>query len=182
MTITVIVPTIGRESLTATVESILPQLQAGDELLVVGDGPDNTAKARVYYPDTVQGEPSGDYGNKLRDWAMSVARGKMLMFCDDDDTFTPDALAHVRKRCDRQRTRLHIFRMQSSRDGVLWGGEHLNSCNVGTPMFVLPNNTARLGRWQNSGGPYSDHHFITATAALHPKPPVFHVEIVAVVG
>lgn len=177
-----IVPTIGRETLRATVDSIAPQLLPCDELLVVADGPTGYEKAVVYHPDVVQGEPSGDYGNKLRDYAMQVAKGKLLMFCDDDDTYTPDALATVRRRCDRQRTRLHIFRMQSARDGILWGEQHLNSCNVGTPMFVLPNNTARLGRWQNSGGPYSDHHFITQTAALHPLPPVFHEEIIAVVG
>src|SRR5262249_18574844 len=158
------------------VDSIAPQLQAGDEHIVIADGPQNYERARNIHEGTVEGQPSGDWGNKLRDEATRMAKGKMLMFCDDDDIFTPDALHLVRTKCDRQRTRMHIFRMKSERDGLLWNYENLGSGNVGTPMFVLPNNPSRLARWQNPDGPFSDSRFINDTAALHPLPPVFHVE------
>jgi glycosyltransferase involved in cell wall biosynthesis len=182
LTISVITPTIGRDSLRHTVDSIAPQLHKGDEHLVLADGPDAYAKAVAVHSGTVEGRPSGDWGNKLRDQAMAVARGRMLMFCDDDDVFTADALAVVRRRCDRARTRIHIFRMTGGPDGQLWNHESLGTCNVGTPMFVLPNIPGRLGRWQNPDGPFSDSRFINDTAALHPLPPIFHPEVIALVG
>ncbi len=181
VSITVIVPTVGRDTLRDTLDSIVPQLTTADEVIVAADGYGAWEKAVAIWPGTVERPQTGDWGNQHRDWAMTVAKGRMLMFCDDDDTFHPDALQTVRRRTGRHRTRLHLFRM-TCRDGILWGDATVRSCNVGTPMFVVPNIPKKLGAWRNPDGPMSDHRFIADTVALHDRPPIFHEEVIAHVG
>lgn len=141
--------------------SIEPQLGPGDELIVLTE------------PYT------GDFGNRSRDHGCQVATGTMLMFCDDDDVYTPDALETVRSVVADQTGRVHLFRMDSPTDGIIWVEPTVRLCNVGTPMFVIPNVKAKLGRWQNSEGAFSDFRFLTDTLKLHDEPPLFHEQIIA---
>lgn len=158
-----IVPTIGRETLARTVASIEPQLGPGDELIVI------------------EAPYTGDFGNRSRDQGCLQATGTMLMFCDDDDVFTPDALETVRAGVGRQTDRVHLFRMDCP-DGRLWTEAEVRMGDVGTPMFVIPNVKALVPSWQNPDGPFSDFRFLTDTLALHGTGPVFHEEVIAVIG
>jgi glycosyltransferase involved in cell wall biosynthesis len=146
--LSIVVPTCGRATLKNTILSILPQMHAGDELIVVHDGPGE------FWPDVVlteirdgatlsfarTGEKTANNGASQRDKGMELAKGTHLMFCDDDDIFTPDALAAARERIERTPENMLIFRMQYGLDDhKLWTVPLYELCNVGTPMFVVPN-------------------------------------------
>ena len=93
-----IIPTIGRQSLTRAVESILNQhLPAGDfEVIVVNDSGEPLPfaewqrSARVQVIDTYRRERS-----VARNTGAAVARGRYLHFLDDDDWLAPGAFQHL---------------------------------------------------------------------------------------
>ena len=165
MKISVIVPTKGRPSLATTVRSIVPQLSEEDELLVISDGyPLSEIRALVGHGDdgrvfvTVIDKTENNGGSQ-RDYGIETAIGDVLMFCDDDDIFTKDALKIVRENLLLDRGLPHIFRMQAGAgggwnsapvrwSGVLWQIKELRYGNIGTPMIVVPN-MFNLPKWAN---------------------------------
>lgn len=170
MRLTVITPTIGRSSLEATLASIASQLRSGDEHLVIGDGvqPEARAMCRDFGAIYHDGPVSHDFGNSQRDAAARLATGEYLMYCDDDDTLTLDALDLVRLAITAAPDIPHIFRMRHPTFTVLWQRPALVPGNVGTPMFLVPNDD-RLARWNdgNHDKYQGDFRFITKTVANH---------------
>ena len=140
--LSVIVPTCGRATLKNTIMSILPQMQGGDQLIVVHDGPGKpwleSPLEHLIFDHTA--EKTSNNGASQRDKGMELAKGTHLMFCDDDDIFTPDALAAARDAIGRHPNDMLIFQMEYGLDGhKLWSVPLYELCNVGTPMFVVPN-------------------------------------------
>lgn len=145
----------------ATLAATAPQLEPGDELIVVRSEGDT-------------------YGNESRDRAIRAATGSHLLFIDDDDCHTESALAVVRDRVTASPDRLHVFRMQGGHDGVLWNDPHLGSGNVGTPMVAVPR-LPNLPPWAADRSRESDNVWINKVAALFDERPVFHEEVIALV-
>jgi glycosyltransferase involved in cell wall biosynthesis len=166
-TFSVIVPTIGRRSLAATLASIAEQIEPGDEILVLCNRDD-------------------DYGNQARQSLLERARGSHLVFMDDDDQFARGAFATMRRFAREHPGRIGIFRMRFLDGRVLWKEPELRRTNVGSLMYCVPNVPEKLGRWTDSSevyreqrrGDYGDFVFISETAALQGEP-VFRPEVVA---
>jgi glycosyltransferase involved in cell wall biosynthesis len=95
---TTIIPTVGRSSLTSTVESVLQQNIPDErfEVIVVNDSGIPLAKAdwqnsdRVQIIDTKCRERS-----VARNTGAAAARGQFLHFLDDDDWLVPGAYQHL---------------------------------------------------------------------------------------
>lgn len=180
--LTVIVPTIARASLLATLASIAAGgVGQGDEVLVVPDGP-TSARASVdqaieasgligqcgvklIYPST----HLGHWGHGARNMAMMEAAGTHVVSIDDDDVYEPAAIEDIRAMIQGAPSRVHIWRM-AHRSGVLWIDEALRQGNVGTPMFGVPR--AFAGQW---GSRYEgDYDYIHESLAKSGQPPVWH--------
>ena len=170
MRLTVITPTIGRRSLLDTLLSVAVQLEPDDEHIVIGDSvqPEAEAMCKSFGAIYRDGPVSHNYGNTQRDVAAAIAAGEYLMYCDDDDVLTPDALALVREAVKAQPGIPHLFRMRHPTFGVLWQRPALVCGNVGTPMFVVPND-GRRSLWDdgNSQTYEGDYRFIARTVANH---------------
>lgn len=183
MRLTVITPTVGRDSLRATLASIAPQLHDGDEHIVIGDGvqPRAAEMCAEYGAIYHDGPQTHDYGAAQRDVGMALAQGDWLLFCDDDDTFTPGALATVRQVVVDNPTMPHLFRMRYRASGVvLWQDDVVCEGNVGTPMIVVPT-CLELPAWSD-GHPVaytSDHRFIQRVTDLYGV--VWRKEIICIV-
>lgn len=168
--LSVIVPTIGRASLVRLLDSLLPQTQAGDQVLVVGDlmtVADLMRVSRWAYADgrllVVPCRPGHDWGAHERTVGLSHATGTHLVFGDDDDVFLPGALDAIRATVD---DRPWMFRMVDPNGAVLWQTPEVRQGNHGTPQFVVPNDPARLGVW---GTRYEgDFDFVVSTLAHYP--------------
>lgn len=164
MSLSIIIPTIGRHSLQQTIESI--ELDDNDEIIVVGDGPQPQAYEIVKSWDNlniiyIEGPKTGCYGNKQRQLGMENAKGTHLMFIDDDDVYMPGALDAVRTAIELKPDRLMLFSFVNIHGLVLWTEPTARISNISTQQIVFPNCPEWLGTW---GERYEgDYDFIRST-------------------
>jgi glycosyltransferase involved in cell wall biosynthesis len=149
--LSVIVPTSGRKTLRGTLESLVSQLEPGDEVIVLRDG-------------------AGDYGHSARNSAMPRAKGTHLLFQDDDDQYANGAIAEMRRFAREQPDRIGIFRMRYPDGRLLWADPELRYKNVSTQTFLIPNVPGKLGRWETDGLRDGDYVFIEETVGLQGDP------------
>jgi glycosyltransferase involved in cell wall biosynthesis len=200
--LSVVVPTLGRDTLERTLASIDAQLDRRDEVVVVADGPSAAVVAReVLYRFADDGDPAFRmyetpltrcWGNAQRDVGVRLARGTHLLFVDDDDEYLPGAFDIVRQALAAEAQVAHIFRMRFGpghpaywRDPdhplVLWAEPVLRAQNLGTPMVVLPKGD-RLPLWVDgdAGDVISDFLFLRRAIPRFGAP-VWHEDVIAVV-
>ena len=127
--LSIIIASSGRKSLQATIDSIVPQLTPGDELLV----------------DVNDDAP---WGHKARNRMMPRANpDNGLCFIDDDDTYKPGALNVMRNAFAKNPDIIHMFRMQYEDGHLLWTLCEVIVGNVSTQMFVVPYSVAQKATW-----------------------------------
>jgi len=170
MSISVIVPSVGRKTLINTLVSILNQSGFGpdDEIVLVMDGyhaPEVTALSdQIKYIELEK--RVGDYGNTARDVAIKAAKGTHLVFCDDDDIMAVGAMFQFKGASEADPKTPWVFRMKygphphALRGYVLWQTPEIKPANVGTPMMLVPN-VPNLPKWAAAkDSPYSDYIWI----------------------
>lgn len=170
----VITPTCGRPTLKRTIESMLASgFSSEDELIVIGDGLQPEArkiadtykeKMRITYLET---EPDHCVGHPQRNVAMKLATGSHLVSIDDDDEYIEDALGTMRRVASQSYDKILIFRMNlKKRLDLIWKKKVVVECNVGTPLFVVPNIPSQLATWGRRYG--GDYEFIRSTVDKWP--------------
>lgn len=184
MSLSIIVPTIGRPSLINALDSIQSQLRPGDEVLVVSDGlrpniPDiaNFFDGRFRFMESPG--PASDWGATPRNYGIERAANSHLAFMDDDDVYLPGAFDAFRQAITQAPAQPHLFRI--SREGkVIWEYQVVRGANVSTQMFLVPKLPGRVGRWSRDYD--GDLHFIQETLGYYPEghdAVLWHEEIVA---
>lgn len=140
----------------------MPQLEPGDEVFILCDD-------------------SGDAGDTPRNETMHRAIGTHLLFIDDDDEYTPGALAVIRRFADENPGRIGIFRMKHPTGPHHWRTPELAHANVSTQLFCVPNVPDKLAEWRHVGRRHGDFRFIKFTSELMGQEPLFvdHVTVLA---
>jgi hypothetical protein len=186
--LSLIIPTCGRPSLYSTLHGAWTEgLTKEDQVLVIGDGPQPEAKRIASFFHSRlniayhEGPLDHCVGHPQRNFGMKLATGTHLWSFDDDDVFTKDAIRTVRNHVAEAPERIHMFRIKAVSKrlcwDVIWNEPAIRFTNVGTPTIVAPNNPEKLGTW---GQRYEgDFDFVSSTAKLHQKPPVWHQEVIA---
>lgn len=164
------------------------------EVLVCSDGysegvrsvVDATGDKRFHYACVPQ---RGVYGAGTQRNAMTaIATGDVLCYIDDDDRHVDGALKIIAERAAAHPGHPLVFCMQyRTFDRVLWTGDSRNKGKpperfrgfVGTPMFVIPNVPAKLGRWGPAN--YADADFIDSTLAKGWSDTIWLRDIIATV-
>lgn len=180
-TLSIIVPTIGRPSLLATIQSITAQLLPLDEVVVVSDGPSDEARKIVaaaghQYVYLETAERMWDWGGTPRNIGMTQAHGHYLSFMDDDDIYLPGALDAIRQAAMENPRVPLIFRMKH-RGKIIWDKSILRPGNVSSQMLAVPNINGAVGRWTARYA--GDYDFIVHTVDLHRGALVFREEVIA---
>jgi glycosyltransferase involved in cell wall biosynthesis len=167
--ISIITPTIGRKSLRPMLQRVLPQLIEGDEVLIIGDGPQPVAKVIVdelkhplirYW----ESESIKNYGNPQRNMAIEQAKGDYLLFVDDDDLPSPQAFSVIRNVAKEFPGKPLMFKMMHC-GWELWNHPRVEQGNISGQMFVTPNVKGKVGKW--SGRYEADFDFVASTLKLY---------------
>jgi hypothetical protein len=180
--ISFIIATLGRLSLARTLASI--EAWPGDEVILVGQvdrvvPPPTFAQAGIAVR-TVSCPPGGDWGSTERNLATPLAHGRYLAHIDDDDFYVPGHRALMAAAIATAPDAFTIFKMQYPSGGQVWQDEIIRWGNVGTPMMLIPNVPAKMGRWgerQDCG----DLHFLQ-TMGWTPPELVWREDVIARIG
>lgn len=180
--ITIIVPTVGEDTLPNTLESVAPQLGPTDRCVVVVDGPSERENWHNEYRDRFlwlyQAERRGAYGHPSRNHALEKhVKTTHVWTIDADDEAAPGALNAMRNHYNDPWT---IFRMHFGpghyANGVTLPHTHrVAHGNIGTPMIFAPLTPARFGHH------YSGDYDYATELEQHQGPPVWDDTIVAII-
>lgn len=169
--LTVITPTIGRESLRKMLSCLTPQLEPGDEVLVIGDGEQPNARkivGEIKCPLVRYWEIPliRNFGNPQRNEAIAEAKGSYVSFVDDDDEVSSDYVKTIKRRSAEAPGSPLMVRMKAF-CGILWRDKQPSYGNMSGQMFIAPNVPARIGKW--SGKYAADFDFIWSTLEKYPE-------------
>lgn len=163
----VVVPTVGRPSLSDTLASVATQVLPRDRVIVVCDRPKNynlvqyavEAARQIAVKGSIwrcvparplnENRALGRFGHPARNLGIDLA-GILDMapeWCwtlDDDDVATFGAIAAIRQACASGLGPWYVFRMRGGAGSHFAGvtvptmGEAIQKGNIGTPMMVFP--------------------------------------------
>ncbi len=184
--LTIVVPTIGRDSLENTLDSIKSQMHQFDQVFVVADGkfPHSRKLVSTYgvqfgYFDLPAG-PHNDWGARARNYGLSMAKKAYVCFMDDDDEYLPGAFQAIRAAIHEFPGNPFMFRMLHGGQ-IIWKNKEIEIGNVSSQMIVVPNDQGRLGRFTDRYE--GDFDFIRSTADLYfpdHNPFVWREDLIAV--
>lgn len=160
--LSIVVPTIGRPTLLATLQSIAGQWD-GEQVVVVAEGEVGVAHRifeEVAPPTVVDGapawvfighafSPAGCWGHNLRNYAFdSFVTGSHVATIDDDDIYVDGALDAMAEALERDAP--CVYRMtfgpgHPAHGVTCWRLPRAQRGDVGTPMVVAPVSAARFG-------------------------------------
>jgi glycosyltransferase involved in cell wall biosynthesis len=157
VTLTIVVPTIGRPGLKDTLASIARQaLIPGDQVLIVYDSFERDAANATATRALVESfgytfvEHDGGYhfqGNPQLNHAMDLATGDYFCALGDDDVYVDGAIARLRKKLKDGRVVLFQFfspTFISGNDGLrclLWSNKELRIANLSGCCMAAPVST-----------------------------------------
>lgn len=173
--ISFVVATAGRrpEGLAATIRSI--ELYPGDEIVVVGHVEEGEKDGVRCIPHP----PGNDWGHTERNFAIHHCRGKYIAHIDDDDVYAPGTRKAMGYAIMRANGAPIMFRMRFPNGITLWREPCIRCGNVGTPMFLTPNEPEKFGTWGSFVG--GDCHFLQ-TSKWPPDAWVWRPEVIALLG
>lgn len=142
MSISFIVPTIGRPTLFEALASI--GMLPGDETIVIGPTIYRPRDANIKH---LLCDNGNNWGCKERTLGIAEAKGDYLAFLDDDDVYAPEARDKMEQAIQLTPQRPVLFRMIYPDGKVLWDDPVLYCGNVSTAMILIPNRPEMLGQW-----------------------------------
>ena len=175
----VLIATIGRPTLQAMLDSILPFLTRDDHLTIVFDGvaPTNIntetkGRVHIYHEETAL----GSFGHGIRNtYASRLERTDFVMHADDDDTYEPGAFESLRELCTDPTT-LYIARMQIVNSRIIPVEDEICNTNVGTPNGIVPYGLNTQAKWGlEFGGDFAYYSDLKcmATKVVFLKPVIY---------
>lgn len=167
ITLSILVPTMGRVELARLFHSISPQLGSDDEVVVVADERGNIDYVKwlcnlcgpwFKFFSQPTGKP---VGQPLRNYGIEQITKQHLVFIGDDDVFTDYAFSKIKTALAENPGKVHMFKWNSWQAGLLWREQKIKEGNIGDHPIVAPNDQSKLGRF---GMRYAgDYDFVRAT-------------------
>lgn len=153
--ITVVVPTLGRATLTQTLDSLALQVNPEDCVIVVSEGHDKDvlnlvgdfAQSSIGEEWRYEFDIGGNWGHTNRNRMFDTVETSHVWTIDDDDVAAPHAMDALRAHMDDPWT---VFKMtfgeNSHAKGITcWRWPQITDGDIGTPMIFAPLTDCRFG-------------------------------------
>lgn len=122
-----VIPTIGRPSISRSVESLFEQTDGDWVAIIVADGARRVnlpAEARADERIMIGYADRTDSAGLTRNWGVDMAtmltRTEWVAFLDDDDYLSPEYVAHLREQAeDYPQAEVIVARMKDARLGIV---------------------------------------------------------------
>lgn len=165
-------PTIGRPSLEALLQSFVPHMEPGDQVIVVGDGPNLPARQIMlnwHRPDLIYTEipHTGHWGAEQVEYGIRWAKSSYICLMGDDDAYLEGVVPEMRKRLALHYWP-HLFAARFH-SRVLEGSEECGGMTG--QQFVFPNEPSRIAPYPKDTE-HNDHTFFKQTMALWGGSPI----------
>ena len=138
--ITFIIPSIGRPTLSRTLESIKQNTDADWNAIVMFDGVEPTLKSDDPRIRIMRIEKMGklNHAGGVRNKAIQFANTEWIGFVDDDDIIKPTYISHLKQHLSENMKDVVIFRMQCHNNVILPspGKTNFELCQVGISFCV----------------------------------------------
>ena len=152
-TLSVVIASIGRPTLLATLES-LRQLRPTDEVLLLADGDHpqalamlNAAGLECATRHIVHHPQARDWGHTPRNLYSHLATKDRVLHIDDDDVYLDGAIDLVRVECAKHPHQLVVFQMLTPH-GRIPATHEIRIGNIDTKCGALPNTPEKWGKWE----------------------------------
>jgi hypothetical protein len=156
--LSVVIPTIGRDTLEQTIASLDAQPEsAGLEVLVVADTFGGLTPRLEHARDLVKASrhhwleyDAGFHmvGQPQRTFGARLASAPWVWFSQDDNIAAEDSLAAIEMVCDNERKQRPLFfRFRSPWGELLWREPHLALGNIDADCLVFPRTIAQDVHW-----------------------------------
>jgi hypothetical protein len=154
--LSIVIPTIGRETLEALLASIRCQAPASRvEILLVADTHSGFAGGLRRLPDVARGYAARylpydgglhAWGHPQRTFGQRRARGAWLLFSQDDNAYCRGAFDAILARLAAAE-RPVLFRLDTWQAGLIWRQREVQVGNVDADMIAVPNDGRILPTW-----------------------------------
>lgn len=183
---------------------LVPQMEEGDQHLIIGDGQVPEVQNMVKdlgHPGVryTEGPQTRMNGNAQRELGMRLATTDWLCFLDDSMHPMPDMLPNIRTGTQDGPRLPHLFRISMMGHGLRWKYREwrLGTHEVNAAMLVTPNDKDKLGSWHladNHEGksPYgypcpkvgewnrAGGYFLDATIKNYGEEPIWRGEVISI--
>ena len=152
--LTFIIPSIGRESLKFSVDSLLNQTNNNWKAIIIFDGVKNTLNINNEKIITYEIEKKGssiNQASEVRNYGISKANSEWIAFLDDDDTISNDYVEIFYKEKQIFNFDVYIFRMNMNNRIIPHENEkNIKICDIGI-SFIIKKNIFDKINFENSG-------------------------------
>jgi glycosyltransferase involved in cell wall biosynthesis len=161
--VSVVTPTWRRRELLMKrcVASVQDQAYPNIEHVIVSDGPDPRLREEfnrlaprnlrlIWFLELAEHDPGVHWGHLARRYALSIADGELITYCDDDDSLRPYHVTLLAKAlAENPDAGFAVSRMMCHGPGgdSVTGWGPLEMGNVGSPMIMHRRSALEHGTW-----------------------------------
>jgi len=159
MSISILISTIGNDSLIDMLNSLKYQLSECDYLYIIVDGFDHHNKVKqiisnfndyVYNLEIIyENDNLGYWGHGVRNKYQKELKGDYILHADDDDIYIDGAISKIKESISEHNGKMLLFKFYHNfnKNQYIWKTPVLMLNNIGTPCGAIPNIPERMGTW-----------------------------------
>ena len=159
MSISVLISTIGNDSLIDMLNSLKHQLSENDYLYVISDGFDYHEEVKNIISNfngyvcnlkvIYENENLGYWGHGVRNKYQKQLKGDYILHADDDDIYINGSIDRIKESISENNGKMLLFKFYHnySKNEYFWRVPVLMLNNIGTPCGAIPNIPEKMGTW-----------------------------------
>lgn len=162
LSITVLITTIGKDTLSDMLDSLKTQLNFNDNLYILVDGEQYHEESKKIIESKLESfrcnveviyetENHGYWGHGIRNKYQKNLNGDYILHGDDDDVYLPHSISMIKNiiKYNHKPNTTYMFKFYHNynQGESYWKTPEIKLANVGTPCGIIPNIPSKMGEW-----------------------------------